>query len=175
MIEMPEAFHTGSDELPFADDWAGTPGIRLKLLMADIEGARFAVRIRFAPGILLPPHKHTGEVHAFTLAGEWSYLEHPNNPPNRAGSYLFEPPGSTHTLKVADRNKGDTDVVFIVYGAMIHLGPQGEVLAVGDAESHLRDWPAALRAQGKPVPKTLPIGGAMRYRAVPGEPTSVVH
>ena len=51
---------------------------------------------------------------------------------------------------------------------MIHLGPQGEVLAVGDAESHLRDWPAALRAQGKPVPKTLPIGGAMRYRPVPG-------
>ncbi len=49
MIEMPEAFHTATDELEFADDWAGTPGIRLKLLMADIEGARFAVRIRFAP------------------------------------------------------------------------------------------------------------------------------
>ena len=47
-------------------------------------------------------------------------------------------------------------------------GPQGEVLAIGDAESHPRDWPAALRAQGKPVPTTLPIGGAMRYRAVPG-------
>ena len=168
MIEMPEAFHTATDELPYADDWAGTPGIRLKLLMADIEGARFAVRITFAPGILLPPHKHTGEVHAFTLAGEWSYLEHPKNPPSRAGSYLFEPPGSTHTLKVADRNAGDTDVIFIVYGAMIHLGPNGEVLAVGDAESHLRDWPAALRAQGKPVPKALPLGGAMRYRAVPG-------
>jgi hypothetical protein len=47
VIEMPEAVHTGSDDVPFADDWAGTPGIRLKLLMADIEGARFAVRIRF--------------------------------------------------------------------------------------------------------------------------------
>jgi 2,4'-dihydroxyacetophenone dioxygenase len=80
VIEMPEAFHTATDELPYADDWADTPGIRLKLLMADIEGARFAVRITFAPGILLPPHKHTGEVHAFTLAGEWSYLEHPKNP-----------------------------------------------------------------------------------------------
>ena len=56
MIAMPEAFHTATDDLPFADDWANTPGVRLKLLMADIEGARFAVRIRFAPGILLPPH-----------------------------------------------------------------------------------------------------------------------
>lgn len=166
MISIPGAFNTATDELPFADDWAGTPGVRLKLLMADIEGARFAVRIRFAPGIELPPHKHTGEVHAFTLAGEWSYLEHPDTPPNRAGSYLFEPPGSTHTLKVADGNSSETDVVFVVYGAMIHLGPEGEVLAIGDAESHLRDWPAAVRAQGKTLPEALPVGGSMGYRAV---------
>jgi len=166
MIAIPGAFHTATDDLPFADDWAGTPGVRLKLLMADIEGARFAVRIRFAPGIELPPHKHTGEVHAFTVAGEWFYLEHADIAPNRAGSYLFEPPGSTHTLKVADGNTGETDVVFVVYGAMIHLGPQGEVLAVGDAESHLRDWPAAVRAQGKRLPETLPIGGSMAYRRI---------
>lgn len=173
MIAMPGAFHTATDDIPFADDWAGTAGVRLKLLMADIEGARFAVRIRFAPGIQLPPHKHTGEVHAFTLSGEWAYLEHPETPPSRAGSYLFEPPGSTHTLKVADGIREETDVIFVVYGAMIHLGAAGEVLAVGDAESHLRDWPAALRAQGQPVPETLPIGGSMAYRATlsaPGRP-----
>jgi 2,4'-dihydroxyacetophenone dioxygenase len=166
MIEMPGAFQVATDDLPFADDWANTPGVRLKLLMADIEGARFAVRIRFAPGILLPPHKHTGEVHAFTLSGEWSYLEHPDTPPSRAGSYLFEPPGSTHTLKVADHNSEETDVVFVVYGAMIHLGPGGEILAVGDAESHLRDWPAAVLAQGKVLPDRFPVGGAMRYRSL---------
>ena len=68
MIELPSAFVTDSDGLPYADDWANTPGVRLKLLMADIEGAKMVVRIRFAPGILLPPHKHTGEVHAFTLS-----------------------------------------------------------------------------------------------------------
>jgi quercetin dioxygenase-like cupin family protein len=166
MIELPGAFVTASDDLPFADDWANTPGVRLKLLMADIEGACVVVRIRFAPGVLLPPHEHTGPVHAFTLAGEWTYLEYPDNPPSRAGSYLYEPAGSTHTLKVADHNKMETDVVFVVYGAMIHYGPNGEILGVGDAESHLSDWPAALRAQGKPVPATLPIGGAMRYRAL---------
>ena len=51
-------------------------------------------------------------------------------------------------------------------GAMIHYDPSGEVLAIGDAESHLRDWPEALRAQGKRVPPSLPIGGAMRYRGL---------
>lgn len=166
MIELPSAFVTGSDDLPYADNWANTPGVRLKLLMADIEGACVVVRILFAPGVQLPPHEHTGAVHAFTLAGEWTYLEYPGNPPSRAGSYLFEPAGSTHTLKVADHNAGETDVLFVVYGAMIHYGPNGEILAVGDAESHLRDWPAALRAQGKPVPKQLPVGGAMRYRGL---------
>jgi hypothetical protein len=55
MNDMPGAFHTATDEPPFADDWAGTPGARLKLLMADVEGGRFAVRIRFAAGIELPP------------------------------------------------------------------------------------------------------------------------
>jgi 2,4'-dihydroxyacetophenone dioxygenase len=57
-----------------------------------------------------------------------------------------------------------TDVIFVVYGAMIHYGPDGEILAVGDAASHLRDWPEALRAQGASVPERLPIGGSMRYR-----------
>jgi 2,4'-dihydroxyacetophenone dioxygenase len=75
MTDMPGAFLTATDDLPYADDWAGTPGVRLKLLMADVEGGRFAVRIRVAPGILLPPHLHTGEVHAYTLAGQWYYLE----------------------------------------------------------------------------------------------------
>jgi hypothetical protein len=65
---------------------------------------------------------------------------------------------------VADHAGEETDVVFVVYGAMIHLGPQDEVLATGDAESHLRDWPAAVRAQGKRLPNTFPIGGAMRYQ-----------
>ncbi len=64
MIAMPEAFHTATDDLPFADDWANTPG------------------------------------------------------------------------------------------------------GVGDAESHLRDWPAAVRAQGKKLPATFPIGGSMRYSKI---------
>ena len=92
---VPASFHAASDDLPWADDWAGDPGIKLKLLIADNEGARFAVRMLFEPGLQVFEHKHTGEVHAFTLAGEWYYLEYPDSPPNTKGSYLFEPPGST--------------------------------------------------------------------------------
>lgn len=158
---IPEAFHAATADIPFTDDWPA-PGVRMQLLMADVEGGVFTVRIKFAPGVCLAPHKHTGAVHAFTLAGEWSYLEYPDSPPNRAGSYLYEPPGSTHQLKVADSNVGETDVYFVIYGAMLHLDEAGQVVAVGDAESHLREWQEALRAQGKAVPPII-TGGRMHY------------
>ena len=161
-----ESFHSGSDALPWADNWAGDPGIKLKLLMADIEGGRFAVRMLFVAGLQVAQHKHSGEIHAFTFAGEWTYLEYPDSPANRAGSYLFEPPGSTHTLKVADHVEGDTDVLFIMYGAMLHLSPGGEILGVTDAESVLREYPELLRQQGKPEPDALPVGGSMAYRSL---------
>ena len=161
-----ESFHADTEALPWAENWAGDSRIRLKLLMADIEGQRFAVRMQFEPGLTAVPHKHTGEVHAFTFAGCWRYLEYPDSPDNRAGSYLFEPPGSTHTLKVADDADCPTDVLFVMYGALLHLGPDGAVVAVTDAESVLREYPALLRQQGKPVPDTLPVGGTMAYRPV---------
>lgn len=161
---VPESFHADATTLPWADGWAGDPDIRLQLLMADVEGGRFAVRMKFQPGVQVFPHKHTGEVHAFTQAGEWWYLEYPDSPTNRAGSYLFEPPGSTHTLKVADDAVGETDVLFVIYGAMLHLDQAGNVVAVTDAESVLREYPQLLRQQGKQLPGAVPTGGAMAYR-----------
>jgi quercetin dioxygenase-like cupin family protein len=162
---IPEALHIGTGDRPFADDF-GASGVALQLLHADVEAGTFAVRIRFQPGVQLPPHQHTGIVFAYTLSGEWSYLEYPDSPSNRAGSYLYEPPGSTHTLKVADHNRSETDVVFVITGAMLVLDETGAVAAVLDAASHARDWPTALRAQGKPVPEII-RGGRIGY-GLPG-------
>lgn len=167
MTKMPESFHSDSEELPWADNWEGNPGIKLKLLMADIEGERYAIRMQFQPGIQVAPHKHTAEVHAFTFSGEWLYLEYPESATNRPGSYLFEPPGSTHTLKIKDGLDGPTDILFIMYGAMLHLGPDGEVVGVTDAGHTLREYARLLREQGKELPRALPIGGSMEYRALP--------
>jgi len=160
---VPESFHAASNDLPWADNWAGDPGIKLQLLMADVEGGRYAIRMLFAPGLKVAPHKHTAEIHAFTFAGEWAYTEYPDSPPNTAGSYLYEPPGSTHTLKVADHVQGDTDVLFVMYGAMLHLGDDGAVLGTTDAESVLREYADRLTAQVVPMP-SIATGGSMSYR-----------
>ena len=83
--------------------------------------------------------------------------------PSRAGSYLYEPAGSTHTLKVADHNTEDTDVLFISYGAMIVYDEEGNIIAARDAAAERDDYIAHLRAQGKPVPHFIE-GGRASYR-----------
>ena len=160
-----ESFHADTEALPWADNWAGDPGIRLKLLMADIEGQRFAVRMQFVPGLTALPHKHTGEVHAFTLSGRWNYLEYPGSPDNVTGSYLFEPPGTTHTLHISEHAGGPTDVLFVIYGAMLHIGEDGAIIGVTDAESCLEEYPRRLAEQGTPLTGKIATGGFMAYSA----------
>ena len=161
---IPAALHVATADVPWVDDWLGVAGIRMKVLLADVEGGVFVVRVGFAPGMQLPKHLHTGAVHAYTFAGEWSYLEYLDSPPNRAGSYLYEPPGSIHTLKVADHNTEETDALFVVHGAMVLYDDDGAVIDVIDAASHKRDYLALVREQGKPVPRIIE-GGHAGYTA----------
>jgi quercetin dioxygenase-like cupin family protein len=167
MVPNPgESFHSDSLDLPWAENWAGDPRIQLKALMIDVEGGRYAVRMRFRAGLQVAPHKHTGEVHAYTFSGKWNYLEYADSPPNVAGSYLFEPPGTTHTLKIADDAGEWTEVLFILYGAMLHMDEAGAIVGVTDAESVLAEYTQRLKDQGSTLPSHLPVGGRMAYRAL---------
>jgi quercetin dioxygenase-like cupin family protein len=128
MTEIPRAIHRGEDEIPFVD--AGD-GSHIQLLQVDVELGLWVIRTRFAPGVTIPTHKHTGAVHAFTIAGRWKYVEYPEV--NTAGSYLYEPAGSIHTLTVPDDVDGMTDVWFAIYGANLNLDAEGNVTSVIDA------------------------------------------
>src|SRR5215469_18110672 len=109
-IEIPRALHRGESDLPFVDTGGG---VHLQALQIDVEQGLWVVRTRFEPGTTIPTHKHTGPVHAVTLAGSWKYLEYPEV--NTPGSYLYEPAGSIHTLSVAADVEGLTDVWFAVH------------------------------------------------------------
>jgi len=164
-----ESFHSDTLGLPWAENWAGDPGIQLKALMIDIEGGRYAVRMRFRAGLQVAPHKHTGEVHAYTFSGKWNYLEYADSPANVAGSYLFEPPGTTHTLRIADDAGEWTEVLFILYGAMLHMDETGAIVGITDAESVLAEYTQRLKDQDIPLPAHLPVGGRMAYRVLATE------
>ena len=146
----PTAIHRGEDELPFVptDD-----GGSLQLLQVDLTNGLWILRMRWPGGLVLQTHKHTGTVFAFTQSGRWHYLESPEV--NVAGSYLFEPAGSVHTLTVPADNTEVTDVWFAVYGSNLNLDPDGNVESVTDAETVLRSYRSRCRKMGIDDPPVI--------------------
>jgi 2,4'-dihydroxyacetophenone dioxygenase len=133
IIDIPTAIHRGEQDLPFVDIGDGSD---MQLLQVDIEAGLWVVRTRFQPGYEVQTHKHTGPVFAFTINGRWKYREYPEV--NTAGSSLYEPAGSVHTLTVPADNTEVTDVFFAIYGANLNLDEHGNVTSVWDA-AFIRD------------------------------------
>lgn len=125
----PTAIHRAEADLPFVDLGDGTT---LQVLQVDLATGVWVIRNQFAPNTTVPTHKHTGHVYAFTQTGRWHYLESPEAM-NTAGSYLYEPAGSVHTLHVPADNDGPTDVWFAIHGANLNLDASGAVEMVIDA------------------------------------------
>jgi len=150
LMDIPAALHRGEDELPFVEI---EPGVELQLLQVDIPNGLWVIRNRFAPGTKVQKHKHTGQVFAFTQSGSWKYEEYPEV--NRAGSYLFEPAGSVHTLIVPDTNTEVTDVWFAIYGANLNLDADGNVDLVIDAQLVLDFYKMLCAQQGIDDPPVI--------------------
>jgi 2,4'-dihydroxyacetophenone dioxygenase len=78
---------------------------------------------------VLSRHRHPQPVHGWVLKGKWHYLEH--DWMAEEGSYVFEPPGETHTLVVPE---GVEEMItyFQVNGVMCYVDPWGKVLGYED-------------------------------------------
>lgn len=149
-FDIPQALHRGEDELPFV---TVDQGVELQLLQVDVAAGLWVIRNRFQPGARVQTHKHTGTVFAFTQSGSWKYDEYPEV--NRAGSYLYEPAGSVHTLVVPDTNTEVTDVWFAITGANLNLDADGNVELVIDAGLIAEFYVALCQAQGIDHPPVI--------------------
>ncbi len=138
------------EALPWVD--AGE-GVELKVIRVVDHAAIWVVRNRFAPGVQIPRHKHTGEIHAFTTRGCWHYAEYGIDYP--AGTYVYEPAGSVHTLTVNRDNDGPTEALFVMQGVNLNLGPNGEIERVDDGPTALAFYLAMCEAMGVPNPPVL--------------------
>lgn len=85
------------------------------------------------PG-LINRHRHTGQVHVLTLKGHWHYPE--KDWAAGPGTYVFEPPGETHTLIVPE---GGADMMFMaqVRGALQYVDETGRVIGFDDVFTRL--------------------------------------
>lgn len=133
LIAMPqtELLTVHAEATPWLDGALG-PGVRLKPLRLDIEAGVWVILVAFAPGSSVPLHYHTGEAEVYTLAGCWHYREYPDQP-QTAGSFLYEPSGSVHTLEVPADNTEDTLMLVRVTGANINFGEDGTFHSILDA------------------------------------------
>jgi len=145
----------GREKLPFVEY---QEGVVFQFLQADVATGLWVIRVRFQPGVTIQRHRHTGEVFAFTIRGSWNYVEYPEL--NTAGSYLFEPAGSIHTLYVPGSNKEVTDVWFAIRGANLNLDEAGNVVL--DAGAVLEIYRARCEKSGLAHPDVI---GAQAVRA----------
>jgi len=150
MVDLPKAVMRSEADCPMVN--AGE-GVKLQLLQVDIEVGLWVIRNHFEPGAKVQTHKHTGQVFAFTQSGCWKYDEYPEL--MTAGSYLFEPAGSIHTLIVPEDNTEVTDVWFAIYGANLNLDADGNVESVLDAGFILEAYLALCAAEGHDKPDVI--------------------
>lgn len=83
---------------------------------------------------LLSRHRHPGPVHGYVIRGSWRYLEH--DWVARAGSYVFEPPGETHTL-IVDADTEEMITFFNISGAMIYVDEAGRQTGYEDVHTKI--------------------------------------
>ena len=147
MGERNEALHIGADELPFVDIGDGN---LLKVLQVRRGEGLWIIENVFQAGYEVATHRHTGSVWGYTTSGAWKYKEY--DYVNRAGSFLYEPAGSEHTLTCLEN---DTRVWFQIVGANLNLDAEGNVESIVDAEVTLQAYYALCEAEGHPRPRVI--------------------
>lgn len=83
---------------------------------------------------VLSRHRHPAPVHGYVIKGSWRYREH--DWVARAGSYVFEPPGETHTLLV-DEGVEEMITFFNISGAMIYLDEEDRQVGYEDVHTKI--------------------------------------
>lgn len=78
---------------------------------------------------VLSRHRHPQAVHGFVIKGKWRYLEHEWTATE--GTYLYEPPGETHTLYVPE-DVEEMITFFQVNGVMFYCDPYGNYTGYED-------------------------------------------
>lgn len=144
---LTQAVHLGADELPFVDIGDGS---KLKVIQVKAEEGLWIVENVFQAGYEVQRHKHTGPVYAYTTSGAWRYAEYEYV--NRAGSFLYEPAGSVHTLQAVE---DDTHVWFQIYGANLNLDAEGNVESIFDGPGTLEMYLMLAEAEGFDRPNVL--------------------
>lgn len=105
------------------------PNVSFRPLCLNRSQGYWVNLLRVRKSGVLSRHRHPQQVHGMVLKGKWRYLEH--DWVAETGSYVFEPPGETHTLYVPE-DVEEMITLFQVNGVMYYVDPYGKHLGYED-------------------------------------------
>lgn len=147
-IPLPEyAFPEIVTDVDFEDERLWVPRGKdiesLPLLFSVGQGSWINITRARGDGII-SRHRHSSPVTGYTLSGAWGYVEHDWTA--RTGTFVYEPPGETHTLIVKPDQPGagrdSMMVLFHNYGPLMHVDEQGDVTGYVDVFTRLESCKA---------------------------------
>ena len=129
---------------------SGTPGKVAKLLRVLPDDSGFVELLRMEPGVAMPWHRHSGEIHAYNLQGSRELCTGEVIGP---GDYVFEPPGNVDWWRVV----GDEPMtaLVVVMGTVEFLNADGSVRATAHAASQRAELARYCQAQGIALPDLI--------------------
>lgn len=147
MERAPSAVHLGANDLPFVDIGGGN---LLRVLQVFPTENVWITENIFMKDFESPMHMHTGSVWGHTFSGSWKYVE--SDFVNRAGSFLFEPASSVHTLKILEDN---THVRWHIHGANLNIDAEGSIASIVFGKARLDTYLKLCEEQGFARPPVL--------------------
>lgn len=129
---------------------SATPGKSSRPLRFFADDRGFVELLRMEPGVVMPLHRHSGEIHAYNLTGTRKLCTGELIGP---GDYVYEPPGNVDWWKIV----GDEPMIamVIVMGTVEFLGPGGIVTARASASTQLAEYESYCRTNGLAVQDLL--------------------
>jgi hypothetical protein len=109
--------------VPRGDDVSSLP-----LMFSVTQGSWVNITRAKGDGVI-SRHRHSAPVTGYTLDGTWGYVEHAWTA--RTGTFIFEPPGETHTLVVRPE-AGHMTVLFHNFGPLINVDEAGNAAGFTD-------------------------------------------
>jgi quercetin dioxygenase-like cupin family protein len=119
------------------------PGVWFRPLLLNTVSGGWCNLLRVRRSGILSRHRHPMLVVGYVIKGRWRYLEH--EWVAEEGSFVYEPPGETHTLVVPE-DCAEMITFFNIAGAMIYLDEQGRQIGYEDVWTKIASAPAASAA-----------------------------
>ena len=121
------------------------PDVWFRPLLLNTVSGGWCNLLRVRRSGILSRHRHPMLVVGYVIRGRWRYLEH--EWVAEEGSFVYEPPGETHTL-VVPADCAEMITFFNIAGAMIYLDESGRQTGYEDVFSKIEMCRAHYEAAG---------------------------